>query len=348
MDSVTQFVLGAAVQGVGMGKYQGRKALLYGGLLGTLPDLDVLIPYADPISEMTYHRGFSHSLFVLTALAFIIAWFAFKRQPIRPYTFLRLFLTITLALITHPIIDAMTVYGTQLFWPFPFSPTVWSTVFVIDPIYTLPLVFACLWAAWQGMKSSSIKGLSIALLFGLAYFGTGFIGRFYHEQRFENALSLQGIQVEKVLATPTPFNTVLWRVIAVDSQGNLYDGVSGWLDKRVAPEWVNLSLNLELGKAVAAQSPEVQRLQWFTDNWLHYEVIGDNLVASDVRMGMAGQFNFRFIVAKKQNGQWRAVSPEKYPMVKVHFKEELLTMLWRRLWSDDITLPLTEWAKLAR
>ena len=74
MDSLSQIVLGASVQGAILGKYQGRKAYLYGAMLGTLPDLDVLISYGDPISNMTYHRGFSHSLIVLTAIGLGGSW----------------------------------------------------------------------------------------------------------------------------------------------------------------------------------------------------------------------------------------------------------------------------------
>lgn len=343
MDSVTQFVLGATVMGIGMGKYQGRKALLYGGLLGTLPDLDVLIPYADPIASMTYHRGFSHSLFVLTVLAFMMSWLAYKRQPTPPYSFQRLFFSITLALITHPLIDAMTVYGTQLFWPLSFSPSVWSTIFVIDPIYTLPLVITCTWAAYKGLNASSINGLKIAGIIGVLYLGTGAAGRFYHEQRFEQALNQQGINVDRILATPTPFNTLLWRVMAVDKQGYLYDGVSGWLDKKSAPEWVKLPLNWSLGTEILALSAPTQRLKWFTNDWLHYEQINDQLVVSDVRMGMAGKFNFRFIVARKQGEHWQTVQPERLPMIKVHLKSPLLIMLWQRMWSDRVSLPLAEW-----
>ncbi|WP_424407649.1 metal-dependent hydrolase [Pasteurella sp. PK-2025] len=346
MDSVTQFVLGAAVQGVGMGKYQGRKALLYGGLLGTLPDLDVFIRYADPISSMTYHRGFSHSLFVLTALAFVITWITFKRNKTLPFSFKRLFITLTLALITHPIIDAMTVYGTQLFWPIPCPPTVWSTVFIIDPIYTLPLIVTCLWAAWKKMSSATIKGMFIALVFGFAYFGTGFMGKAYHEHRLETVLKAEGIQVQKVLATPTAFNTILWRVIAMDDQGNLYDAVSGWFDKKAKPEMIKIPLNLALQKTVFSQSPQLQRLDWFTDHWLHYQDIGDKLVVSDTRMGLAGQFNFRFVVAKKEKDQWQAILPESYPSTRVHFRMAMLSLLWQRMWSDDIPLPLAQWANL--
>ena len=69
MDSITQAVLGASIQGALLGRWQGRRALLYGAMLGTLPDLDVIIDYGDAVADMTYHRGFSHSLFVLSALA---------------------------------------------------------------------------------------------------------------------------------------------------------------------------------------------------------------------------------------------------------------------------------------
>ncbi|MXN88720.1 metal-dependent hydrolase [Pasteurella canis] len=345
MDSLTQFVLGSAIQGVGMGKYQGRKSLVYGGLLGTLPDLDVFIRYADPISSMTYHRGFSHSIFLLTALAFLITWITFKRKSHLPFTFRRLFLTLTLALVTHPIIDAMTVYGTQLFWPLPFEPITFSTVFVIDPIYTLPLVFTCIWAYCKKLDSRSVTAMSIALLFGCIYFTIGFLGRSYHEQRVENMLTQQGIEVDKVLATPTPFNTVLWRVLAIDKQGNLYDAISGWLDNG-SPEFIKIPLNLELKANIIADSPQLQRLEWFSGHWIHYEQIENQLIASDTRMGLAGQFNFRFVVAEKQNQGWKAILPIQYPTATYHINKTILAKFWQRIWSDDEPLPLEDWARL--
>ena len=43
MDSVTQAVFGAGIQGALLGRFQGRKALLYGAVIATLPDLDVFL-----------------------------------------------------------------------------------------------------------------------------------------------------------------------------------------------------------------------------------------------------------------------------------------------------------------
>jgi len=71
MDSVTQAVFGAGIQGALLGRFQGRKALLYGAVIATLPDLDVFLAQPDPVSAMINHRGFSHSLFVLSAAAVV-------------------------------------------------------------------------------------------------------------------------------------------------------------------------------------------------------------------------------------------------------------------------------------
>ena len=183
-----------------------------------------------------------------------------------------------------------------------------------------------------------------ALIFGCLYFSVGLAGRFYHEHRVEQMLTAKGINVQKILASPTPFNTVLWRVTAIDDQGNLYDALSGWFDQSM-PEYLKIPLNLSLRTAIIHPSAQLQRLEWFTDNWLHYEQIGNKLIASDIRMGMAGQFNFRFIVAEKQNEQWQAVLPKEYSTLRTDISQKMLKQFWYRIWSSTPPLPLDEWAK---
>ena len=74
MDSLTQIVLGASVGAAIMGKTHGRKAALVGAICGTIPDLDALIPMGDPISNMTYHRGFSHSFLFCIFATPLFVW----------------------------------------------------------------------------------------------------------------------------------------------------------------------------------------------------------------------------------------------------------------------------------
>lgn len=339
MDSLTQAVLGAAVYGAGMGRFQKRKALLIGAVLGTLPDLDVFIRYDDPISAMTFHRGWSHSLFYLTALSLFITWLVFKRNPHRAYSFLRLFLSLALALVTHPIIDAMTMYGTQLFYPLPITPISWATVFIIDPIYTLPLIFACLWALWRGLTDKTVKGLYIAVIFGFVYFGWGFVGKIHHEQRFAAHLQTQGVELTRIASSPTPFNTILWRIFGEDEQGNFYEGYSGWLDSN-PPEFSKMSLNRPLREPIWNNASLLQRLDWFTDGWLLYEQTDNKLIANDVRLGFSGNWGiFRFVVAEKQDEEWQIITPQQLDQEGYTMGNITPNQIWQRVLGNGSLIP---------
>jgi inner membrane protein len=69
MDSLTQIVLGAACGEVVAGKKIGNRAMLWGAVGGTIPDLDVFAGlFTDEITSTSFHRGFMHS-FLFAALA---------------------------------------------------------------------------------------------------------------------------------------------------------------------------------------------------------------------------------------------------------------------------------------
>lgn len=135
MDSLSQIVLGGALAAAIAPAGHRRAALLAGVALGTLPDLDgipLALLFDDPIMRMTWHRSISHSLFVLPFVATLI-WWLYKRRGGRVASSpLRWFFAMQAALITHPVLDAFTVYGTQLWWPLKTPPTMWSSVFIID------------------------------------------------------------------------------------------------------------------------------------------------------------------------------------------------------------------------
>lgn len=344
MDSVTQAVLGAGIQGALLGRVQGRRALIYGAALATVPDLDVLMRYPDPVSLMTYHRGFSHSIFVLTGLALLLTWLIRRYWPQAPYSGRRLFLTLWLVLVTHPLLDAFTVYGTQLFWPLASIPESWSAIFIIDPVYTVPLLLAAVYAIIAGMTRGARRFLAGALIFSTAYLGFGLVGRIAAEQRVRDAMQAQGIAVTELRAIPMPLNTLLWRVIAKTPDGHYYEAVSSWFD-REPPEWLRQPLHPELGQALAGV-PLHERLRWFTDDWLRYDAMGDALVVTDLRMGMAGHYNFRFKMAERApDGGWRPVTPSSWPGERGGWAE--LKLLLARILHAQPPLPLAQWAQTA-
>lgn len=339
MDSLTQAVLGAGIQGALLGRFQGRRALLYGAALGTLPDLDVVISYADPVSAMTFHRGFSHSVFVLTGLAALMTAGIRKRWPDTGYSAWRLFLALWLVLITHPLLDAFTSYGTQLFWPFHPIPASWSSVFIIDPLFTVPLTVAVLAGLVWGAGSRVWRAQAWCLGWCVVYLAASLAGKNMAETRVQAALAARGVRAQTMFSAPMPFNTLLWRVVVRDGDG-YYEAVTSWFDSK-EPELVRQPLHPELVPPLL-NSPQYIRLAWFTGGWLRHDAIGDELVVTDLRMGMTGYYTFRFVMARRQGDLWRPVLPERWASSRGGVDE--LRQVGRRIVQAQPPLPLAEWS----
>lgn len=340
MDSLTQALLGASLQGAMLGRWQGRKALLYGAALATLPDLDVLLDYGDAVANMTYHRGFSHSLLVLTGFSLLLAWLIRRWRPHPGYSGRRLLACIALILYTHVLLDAFTSYGTQLLWPLATPPVAWSTIFIIDPLYSLPLLLAVLAALIGGRPRDLCQGTALALLLSSLYLGFTMAGKQMAERRVAAELQRQGIVAEALFSAPTPFNSLLWRVVILDG-AHYHEALVGWLDQR--PPQLH---RLERGNALAAplaDSPQHRRLHWFTDGWLRYDRLGEQLVVTDLRLGMSGLHSFRFRLAEQQDGDWQLLEvSERWPAERGG--REHLERLWQRIWQPQAEIPVLAWA----
>lgn len=341
MDSVTQAVLGAGIQGAMLGRFHGRKALAAGALLGTLPDLDVLIDYGNPVAGMINHRGFSHSLFVLTAVAMVLtaAWRWWR--PKAPYGTGRLFLTLWLVLITHPLLDAFTSYGTQLWWPLTPTPTSGSSIFIIDPFFTVPLLCTVIAVAVVGIRPRAETALRWALGYCAVYLALSVAAKHLVEARVHQAITEDGTRIQAMFSTPQPFSILLWRVVARSDDDHYVEAISSLLDTR-PPERIRQPLNSHLASALP-HSELLAGLQWFTDNWLRYNEINGQLVVTDLRMGLgAGYYSFQFVMATRNRpgGAWNAVTPAYWPHER---GTEHLPAVMRRIWQQQPPLPLADW-----
>lgn len=340
MDSITQAVLGASVQAALLGRWQGRKALLYGAALGTLPDLDVVIDYGDAVANMTYHRGFSHSLFVVSAVALLLTALIRRWRPDAGYSGTRLLLTLWLVLLTHVLLDAFTSYGTQLLWPLPTLPIAWSSVFIIDPLYSVPLLLAVLVGGLFGLRGRAARWPAAALLLSSLYLGFTVAGKQMAEQRVEAAMARAGIQAERLFSTPTPFNSLLWRVILIDG-AQYHEALVGWFDD-APPQFVSLPRGAPLAQ-VLADSPQHARLQWFSGGFLRYDEEDGQLLVTDLRLGMTGYHPFRFPLAERNGSGWTLLhEAARLPAERGDLAR--LEVLWRRIWQQHPEVPLQAWA----
>lgn len=325
MDSVTQIVLGASVAAVCVPEQHRRKAVIIGAVLGTTPDLDVFIDYGDAVSNFTYHRGFSHSLFVLFPFSLFL-WAILKKlyEPVRSAPVPWLF-AISLTLITHPLLDAHTAYGTQLFWPLTSPPIMWSTIFIIDPLYTLPLLVSVIVILVKPDRVWASRTLATGLILSSTYLVWTWSAKLYVGNQVLAALD-NDEKVIRIFSTPTPFNSLLWRVVVL-RQDDYLEGYFSLLKPQQDSRFKASSRNeelLEQGKQLWA----VKRLDWFAQGFIKSSMVDDNLVISDLRMGFEDNYVFNHVVAKTGNPHFLEIESRRLPS---KFGVDDLPLVWDKL-----------------
>ncbi|RIY42127.1 metal-dependent hydrolase [Neopusillimonas maritima] len=341
MDSVTQAVLGASVTGVMLGRFHGRKAYVAGAVLATLPDLDVIIDYGNPIANMIYHRGFSHSVFVLTLFSLLLTWLFRLWPPTHHYSKGRLFLTLWLIFMTHVLLDALTSYGTQLFWPWHPTPTSVSSIFIIDPFFTLPLLIAAVAGIAAGARPGVQRFNGWVLGYCALYLAASVIAKNVTEARVRAEFAESNIEITDMFSTPAPFNILLWRVMAKTPDDHYYEMITGFLDDKPG-ERIRLPLNSKPAHELT-DNPMLDGLRWFSGGWLRYDEIDNQLVATDLRMGLGtGYYSFRFKVAQRDpvTGQWRSTPPERWRSER---GVDALGNVLTRIIHQKPPLPLASW-----
>lgn len=297
MDSLTQIALGSAVAVGVMGRHTAvRKAAAWGAVAGTLPDLDVLIDHGDALLDMVLHRAESHSLFYLTLFAPLLAW-AVSRLHGEAGLFRRWWLALWLVLVTHPLLDAMTVYGTQLLLPFTRHPFGVGSVFIIDLAYTLPLIVGVLAALRMRDGARGLRWNVAGLLMSTAYLGWGVLAQHHVEQTARVSLQAQGVAAQRLLVTPMPLQTLLWRVVALPddpADPHFREAVVSVFDGARPVEWTRH----ERGSALMAQHGQagpVAQLTAFAHGFVKLAATPDGqLRITDLRMGQEPDYVFNF------------------------------------------------------
>ncbi|MDI9277902.1 metal-dependent hydrolase [Pantoea sp. EABMAA-21] len=320
MDSLSQLTLGAAVTVAVMGKRVPLwQSALVGAIAGTLPDLDVFIDHGDAIRNMTLHRTESHALIWLTLVAPLLAWLIAGATRSRSHWH-GWCLAIWLALITHPLLDLTTVYGTQLGLPFTDFPYAIGSMYIIDPLYTLPLLIALGVALWR-RDGVGLRWNQAGLLISTLYLGWSMVVQGVATQHIDRDLTDQSIKPQQVLVTPTAFNTLVWRTVIMtpDRYGEAY--------------WSLLSPDRALEIHWHPRNPQLfdafkgdwyaERVAWFSHGFYAMRQQGEETLISDLRMGEAPNYTFTFNLGSAHVPE---PAPEREPSVRPS-----LAQAWHKL-----------------
>lgn len=330
MDSLTQIVLGAAVGEAVLGNKVGNKAMLYGAIAGTIPDLDAAAGYfTDTISAIEFHRGVTHSiLFSLLAspvFGYLISGIE-KRSAATWKDWTKLMFW---GLFTHPILDSFTTWGTQLFWPLDIR-LAFKNIFVIDPLYTIPFLIFLILAMRQDKESPKRRkytylGLGVSSAYLLLSLGLKGLA---HEQ-FVQSLDKQGIFYNRMDTRPSPFNTILWSA-NVEAEEDFLLGYYSFFDEGLVRFEAYPKNHHYLGDLI--DNRNVQRLIKISQGWFIITEKGGDLYFNDLRFGKLNPseedsgfaFSYRLV---KENGTVRAEEVEKRP----ENAGKILSDLWERI-----------------
>lgn len=358
MDSVSQFALGAAIGEYTLGRKIGRSAILLGGVLGTFPDMDVLVHYVDAVESFTYHRSWSHSVFTLSALSIVIAFFLYRFYPnrwLRPHSlaqsvvshprYIDWLLCCWLILVTHPILDGFTIYGTQLMWPLPLYPVAWGSMFIIDPLYTVPILIS-LWIAWRH-RTKATRAVALGLTISCMYIGVSLVSQYHARGIALASLKSQGLATDNVLIAPAPFS-VLWRIVSMDGE-RYHEGFYSIFD---TDKDINFNAFVS-GRSIIENHYEhwpIARLDWFTRKMISASPQENRLIINDLRMGVESSYVFRFdvggiatIVDDTETSEKTTNNieflPELSQLLPLELNYERMRAIVRRVWDESTPIP---------
>ncbi len=333
MDSITQFTLGAVIGHAVVGKTAQRKAIIWGGIIATLPDLDVLFsPFLNDMESLAIHRGYSHAWLIQLMVAPLIAllpWLIHypKKNTKSKTAYWRWLLVVVLALTTHSLIDLFTVYGTQIFLPFTDKPYALNNLFIVDPLFTFPLLLATFVGLiyWRSVKLSKY-----ALIVTLVYSMFSLAAYQWVSYQTPDILAQKRLPKDKVLVSAAPLTTFLWRIITVDDK-YWYEGYYSLFKGAAHVQFKKYDRNTHLYSKIKG-NPSLKRLFWFNRGFYRYKQHADTIILQDLRFGEGNDLRFNWLLAEQNTkNQWIPINPAIQTWENTETPDDFFKTLFNRI-----------------
>lgn len=285
MDSLTHIALGACMGEAFAGKTVGKKAMLWGALAQSLPDIDFVAgTWLHTSDELLAHRGFTHSFLFCFLAAPIMAFFAERWHRPHNISFRKWWLFFGAAIFIHVFIDAFNNYGVGWFEPFSHQRISFNSVYVADPLLSVWPAIAL--AALLVLKRTNQRR-RLWWVFGLAlpaiYLLYSLNNKRIIDTELKNSLQKQNISYTRYFSTPAPLQNWLWFVVAGNDSGyNI--GYRSLYDKNENIHFTYFQRNDSLLSPVTNKQ-EVNQLIRFSQDFYTVEKWHDTVVFNDLRFG---------------------------------------------------------------
>jgi inner membrane protein len=298
MDPLSQAALGAVAGQIAGHRRLGYRAAAVGAVAGAAPDLDVLFAIGgDYFDQLVLHRGFTHSLFFAPLVAPFGGWLAWyverKRQPSAGSGPGRLgvwILVVFVALLSHPLLDVLTSYGTQLLQPFSDKRFAINAMPIIDPVYTGLLILG-LWLAARALRDHARATALVTLLVSSAYLGWGWWLNVAAEREAARQLAAEGVTGAQIAAFPTVLQIHYRRIVARTETDDRIGYLSMWQPCPITWQRGARYVGPEIAPFLASREGRI--FDWFTMGWTRFQRLADAegilLRAIDLRYGFDEQ-----------------------------------------------------------
>jgi inner membrane protein len=336
MDTLTHTVIGACMGEAIAGKQLGKKAMWMGALANNFPDVDVISGlWENETHSLLVHRGITHSIICNLVMSFVFAWIFQKLYTKYEVSYKRWLILFGSGLFLHIILDAFTAYGTGWFEPFSHYRVTFNTIFILDPVFTLPVLVATI--ALMILRRQSQKRerwWKIGVGLSSVYLILIIINKLYVNRVVRSNIKEQNIVSEDFMATPTALNNFLWYIV-VKGKKEQHVAYYSIFDKSKILSFETFQINDSL-LGYPCEEASVKDLTQFSKGFYVVNVERDTIIFSDIRFGQLNGwtkknspfvFNFRL---EKNCSNRKALQQGRFASAN----DDVLGQLWRRMMGN--------------
>lgn len=286
MDSITHIALGAVAGEAIAGKSLGKRAMFYGAIAQSIPDIDFVAAFFLPVADnLLAHRGFTHSFLFAAIAAAILATLSHRWHRPLDISYGRWLFFFGIEILIHLVLDSCNAYGVGWLEPFSHQRFSFHVLFVADPLFSIASGVAVIALMSLSSKSTARRfWVSFGLVLTTAYFFYAVANKLYIVRTTSEILTRQQVGFSRLLTTPTPLNTWLWYVVAESDSGYhiTYRSIFDSPQQRLALEYFAKRNGL---LEPIRNTHDVKQLVRFSQGYYTTERWGDTLVFNDLRFG---------------------------------------------------------------
>lgn len=283
MDSLTHIVLGACIGEAIAGKHMDKRAMFYGALAQSVPDIDFVGGFfLHGAENVVAHRGLTHSVLFGTVATLFLAWLIKNVIHKTPLSYKTVLLLFGVNIFTHLFIDTFNAYGVGLLMPFSNYRFSLNVLYVGDPLFSIAPFISFLFLLFlHKSHRRRVLWIRTGILVSAMYLCVAFFNKLIVDRSVRANLMGQNMPAQ-FFTTPSPFNSLLWFVVVKDSAG-YYTSYRSVFDKGKM-EFAYFPRNDSLAIGVQNKN-DVALLKNFSQGYYTFEKWSDTTVLNVLRFG---------------------------------------------------------------